>query len=137
MQAAAAPFAAARAAAQGDADVLVRFAQYATRRGDFAAAQKAVDRVIQLDPLNPRAYRTQAALYYAQRRFAESIAPGEKALALNPRLNNAHSAIADALLPLKKPDEALTQYRAEPSASFRLAGLAIALRDTGDAEEAE
>lgn len=127
-----APFEAARKAGQGNADVLVRYAQFATRTGDFEAARTTIARVLELDPLNARAWRIQGGLLYAQKRYAESIAPGEKALALNPKLTVASAAIGDALYLLKQPQDALARYQAEPGASFRLAGLAIALRRTGD-----
>ncbi|CAM3220249.1 TIR domain-containing protein [Sphingomonas antarctica] len=127
-----APFEAARRTGQGNADVLVRYAQFATRTGDFEAARTAIERALTLDPLNSRAWRVQGALFYAQKRFAESIAPVEKALALNPKITVASAAIGDALILLGQPEAALARYRAEPGASFRLAGLAIALRRTGD-----
>jgi TolB-like protein/tetratricopeptide (TPR) repeat protein len=131
------PYEAARKAGQGDADVLTRYAQYATRTGDFVAAQKAIDRVLELDPLNARVWRSQASLLFSQRRFAESIAPAEKALSINPRIALAHSAMGDAQYLLKQSDQAVVQYRLESTPVFRDTGLAMALRKAGDAIGAE
>lgn len=116
----------------GDADVLTRYAFYGARTGQFAAARKAVDRAITLDPLNPRAFRTLAAVLYAEHKYAESIPPGQKALSLNPKMGVAHAAIGDALFAMGKLPEALAAYKAEPSPSFALAGLAIVQHKLGD-----
>jgi tetratricopeptide (TPR) repeat protein len=134
---AAAPYEAARKAGQGDADVLTRYAQYATRTGDFAAAKTAVDRVLELDPLNARVWRSQGSLLFSQKRYAESIAPAEKALSINPRISLAHSAIGDAQYFLKQLDQAIEQYRLESTPVFRDTGLAIVLHKGGDTAGAE
>ena len=132
-----APFERSRSLGRGDADVLIRYAQYASRIGQFAAATTATDRIIALDPLNPRSYRTRAAALYAARRYAESIEPGRKALELNPKLGVANAGIGDALMMLGRLDEALASYRREPSAIFRLSGLGIAERRKGNAAAAQ
>ena len=132
-----AAFERSRALGKGDADVLSRYAQYAARIGRFDDATTASDQVIGLDPLNPRAFRTRASILYAQRRYADSIPPGEKALSLNPKLGVAHAAIGDALFWMGKPQESLVAYRAEPSAIFRLTGIAIAARRVGERLVAE
>jgi TolB-like protein/tetratricopeptide (TPR) repeat protein len=134
---AAAPYEAARKAGQGDADVLTRYAQYATRIGDFAAAKTAIDRVLELDPLNARVWRSQGSLLFSQKRYAESIAPAEKALSINPRISLAHSAIGDAHYFLKQLDQAVEQYKLESTPVFRDTGLAMALRKSGDTAGAE
>lgn len=127
-----APYERSLALGEGDADVLIRYAFYGARTGQFGPARKAVDRAITLDPLNPRAFRTLAAVLYAERRYAESIEPGQKALKLNPKMGVAHAAIGDALFAMGKFPEAVAAYRAEPSPSFALAGLAIVQNRLGD-----
>ncbi len=119
------PYERSRELGGGDADVLIRYAFYAARIGHVAAARTAIDRAISLDPLNPRAHRTLAAVMYADRQYEASIPPGKKALSLNPKMGVAHAGIGDALYALGKLPEALNAYRAEPSASFGLAGTAI------------
>jgi len=126
------PYEQSRRLGQGNADVLIRYAFYAARTGNAQAARETIDRAILLDPLNPRVYRTLAAVLYAERRFAESIAPGRKALALNPEMGVAHSGIGDALFLLGTVGEALAEYRQEPSGLFRLSGIAIATHRLGD-----
>jgi TolB-like protein len=132
-----APYERSRELGGGNADVLIRYAFYAARIGQAASARSAVDRAISLDPLNPRAHRTLAAVLYADRQYAASIPPGEKALALNPKMGVAHAGIGDALYALGKYPEALAAYRAEPSASFGLAGLAIVENRLGDVAAAK
>jgi TolB-like protein/tetratricopeptide (TPR) repeat protein len=132
-----APYERSREVGGGNADVLIRYAFYAARAGQAAAARAAVDRAISLDPLNPRAHRTLAAVLYADRQYEASIPPGEKALALNPKMGVAHAGIGDALYALGKLSEALAAYRAEPSASFGLAGIAIVENRLGQAAEAK
>jgi TolB-like protein len=132
-----APYERSRELGGGNADVLIRYAFYAARIGQAASARTAVDRAISLDPLNPRAHRTLAAVLYADRQYAASIPPGEKALALNPKMGVAHAGIGDALYALGKYPEALAAYRAEPSASFGLAGLAIVENRLGHVAEAK
>ena len=134
-----APYERSRELGGGNADVLIRYALYAARIGHVAAARMAIDRAISLDPLNPRAHRTLAAILYADRQYEASIPPGEKALSLNPKMGVAHAGIGDALYALGKLPEALNAYRAEPSASFGLAGTAIVenrLGQTGAAKKA-
>ncbi|MEP6785938.1 MAG: TIR domain-containing protein [Sphingomonadales bacterium] len=126
------PYERSLALGEGDADVLIRYAFYGARTGQFDSARKAVDRAISLDPLNPRAFRSLAAVLYAERRYAESIEPGQKALKLNPKMGVAHAAIGDALFAMGKLQEALAAYKAEPSPSFALAGLAIVQHRLGD-----
>ncbi len=132
-----APYERSRELGGGNADVLIRYAFYAARIGQAAAAMSAVERAISLDPLNPRAYRTLAAVLYADRKYEASIPPGQKALSLNPKMGVAHAGIGDALLALGKLPEALAAYRAEPSPSFGLAGIAIVENRLGHSAEAK
>ena len=46
-----------------------------------------------LDPLNPLVHRALGSVLYATRRYAESLVPLRRALALNPQLANAQAAI--------------------------------------------
>lgn len=110
----------------GEATVLARFAQYASRCGRHEDAGKAFDAALVRDPLNPLIHRAGGGIAYAARRFEDSIPPLRKALAMNPKLSRAHGAIGDALLNLGDVPGALAAYEKEPSAYTRLTGLAIA-----------
>jgi len=131
------PYARSRALGGGDADVLIRYALYAARTGGTAAGADAIGRAIALDRLNPRAYRAQGNVLYAARRYADSIPPLRRALALNPTMAAVHAGIGDALLMLGKTAEARAEYAAEPLAFVRLSGLAIAERKLGRSAAAD
>jgi tetratricopeptide (TPR) repeat protein len=96
------------------------------------AAKDAIKRALQLDPLNPRTFRTAATVEYAARRFAESISFNQKALSLNAKLGASNAAIGDALLGLGKLKEAREAYGQESTSVFALTGVAIAERAIGN-----
>jgi TolB-like protein/class 3 adenylate cyclase/Tfp pilus assembly protein PilF len=126
------PFERSRMLGVGDADVLARFALFSARCGRDIAAKDAIKRALQLDPLNPRTFRTAATVEYAARRFAESISFNRKALSLNAKLGASNAAIGDALLGLGKLKEAREAYGRESTSVFALTGIAIAERAMGD-----
>ncbi len=121
----------------GDADVLSGFAFYCAQTGRAADAATAIARVLVLDPLNARAYRMSGWVHYAARRYADALPPLQHALLLNAKLSNAHASIGDALLQLGRLPEAREAYALEPSAPFRLAGLAITERMVGNESAAQ
>jgi TolB-like protein/Flp pilus assembly protein TadD len=121
----------------GNADIVLLFALYCSRAGRAAAARRAVDRAVLLDPLNPRAWRASGSVAYAARRYEEALAPLDKALRMNPSITNAHALKGNCLLQLGRLDEARSEFDAEPQSMFRLAGLAIVDRRLGKAAEAQ
>lgn len=121
----------------GESTVLARFAQYAARCGRDADATSAMQAALARDPLNPLVHRAAGSIEYAARRFAESLTPLDRALAMNPRMSRAHAMRGDALLQLGRVDEARAAYAAEPVVDFRLTGLALVARRTGDAAGAD
>lgn len=126
------PFERSRMLGVGDADVLARFALFSARCGRDIAAKDAIKRALQLDPLNPRTFRTAATVEYAARRFAESITFNQKALSLNAKLGASNAAIGDALLGLAKLNEARAAYGRESGSVFALTGIAIVEREMGN-----
>jgi TolB-like protein/class 3 adenylate cyclase/Tfp pilus assembly protein PilF len=126
------PFERSRMLGVGDADVLARFALFSARCGRDIAAKDAIKRALQLDPLNPRTFRTAATVEYAARRFAESIKFNQKALSLNAKLGASNAAIGDALLGLGKLKEAREAYGRDGKSAFALAGIAIVERAMGN-----
>jgi TolB-like protein/Tfp pilus assembly protein PilF len=122
---------------RGDADVLSRYALYSARCGRFDVARAAIARAAQLDPLNARTFRLIGEVEYSARRYAQSIPPVERALALNPKLSVAHAAIGASRLMLGQVDAARAEFALEPSSLFRLTGLAIIDRRQGRTAEAE
>jgi TolB-like protein len=95
------------------------------------------DRYIGLDPLNGQAYGRKAEILMLLRRYPESIEAGRKALALAPIALN-HYTIGFSLLLLRRPTEAMAEFRAMPADDpFRLTGEALAAAQTGDATATE
>jgi TolB-like protein/tetratricopeptide (TPR) repeat protein len=116
----------------GDADILVLCAFYAAKTGDVDRALAAIRRAEALDPLNPRTYRAHGSILLMARRYAEAIPPLQRALAMNAKLSNAHAFIGISQLMLGDARSAKAAFAAEPSASPRLAGVAIVSKRLGD-----
>ncbi|MEO6255347.1 MAG: TIR domain-containing protein [Sphingomicrobium sp.] len=110
---------------RGDADIVLLYAVYTARTGHFREARDAIDRALALDPLNARTYRAAGAIAYASRRYPEAIARAQRALELNPKLSGANATIGDSLKMLGRLPDARAAYMKEPSAMFRLRGLAV------------
>jgi TolB-like protein len=109
---------------RGDADIVLLCAVFTARTGHFRAARDAIDRALALDPLNPRTHRAAGAIAFASRRYAEAVAHGRRALELNPKMSNANATNGDGLMAMGRLAEARAAYLREPSAMFRLRGLA-------------
>jgi TolB-like protein/Tfp pilus assembly protein PilF len=122
----------AYALGRGNADIILLFALYCSRAGRAAEARSAVGRAIALDPLNPRTHRAAGSIDYAARRYEEALAPLARAVQLNPDITNARSHQGNCLMQLGRLDEARAAFAAEPSAMFRLTGLAIVEHRRGD-----
>lgn len=130
------PFERSRQLGAGEATVMARYAQYSARTGRKREAAEAMQRALQLDPLNPLIHRAAGAVEYAARNYAASIPPLRKGLALNPGMSRANAAIGDALLMLGRLEDARNAYAAEPVGDFRLTGMAIAEHRLGNAAAA-
>lgn len=135
-RAARAPFERSRELGAGEATVMARYAQFSARIGRKREAAEAMQKALLLDPLNPLIHRAAASIEYAARNYSGSIPPARHALALNPRMSRANAAIGDALLMLGRGKEARAAYAAEPTADFRLTGLAIVEHKLGNAAAA-
>jgi TolB-like protein len=109
---------------RGNADIVLLCAAYMARTRRFREARDAIDRALALDPLNPRTHRAAGTIAYASRRYADGVTQGRRALELNPKISNANASIGDSLMELGKLAEARAAYLKEPSAMFRLRGLA-------------
>ena len=121
----------------GNADIVLLYALYCSRAGRPNEAKTAVERAVLLDPLNPRAFRAQGSVAYAGRRYADAIAPLQRALQLNPKMTYAHALIGSSLLGLGRPADALKEFEAETEAQFHFSGLAITQHRLGNQASAE
>ena len=126
------PYELSRRLGTGSATVLGRYAQYCARVGRDRDATEPLRSALRLDKLNPLIHRAAGSIEYAARRYAESIPPMRQALGMNARLSQAHAGIGAALFALGRVAEAREEYRSEPYADFRLAGLAITEQSLGN-----
>jgi TolB-like protein/tetratricopeptide (TPR) repeat protein len=137
MRAAKGPFERSRALGWGDADVLMRYAGYSSDVGSTANAASAIRRAALLDPLNPRVYRIFGMIELAAKQYAESIASNSRALSMNPKMSGAYAAIGLAHYLLGDQQAARKAYDQESFSLFRLAGLSIIDRKSGNAAAAD
>lgn len=85
---------------------------YAYRQnGDYANAEKAFQRYVELIPKDPNPYDSYAELLLKMGRFDDSIVQYHKALAIDPNFVNAHQGIAMALLYAGKPGAAAAELQ--------------------------
>jgi tetratricopeptide (TPR) repeat protein len=137
VRAARAPYEKSRVLGWGDADVLIRYALFCAQIGRAPDAANAIRRAAELDPLNPRVFRTTGMIDFQARRYRESIVATQKALSLNPKMSGANAAIGAAFYMLGNIEEARTAFMAESYELTRLPGIAITARKLGQLEPAQ
>jgi tetratricopeptide (TPR) repeat protein len=96
-----------------------------------------IKRVIELDPLNARAFRSAGFIALFARDYADAIAQMQRALELNPSLASAPFVIAIARLMQGDATGALEAARAERVPQFALTMTAIAAHKLGDTAQAD
>ncbi|HSF12866.1 MAG TPA: TIR domain-containing protein [Erythrobacter sp.] len=124
---------AAQKLAPGDADILRSAASFHAYGTDHALAARMIAQVLELDPLNARAFRSAGYIALFARDFPRVVTQMERALALNPSLASAPFAIAIARLMQGDAAGALTAAKAEPGEAYALTASAIAAHKLGDA----
>src|SRR6266508_6319989 len=108
---------------------------YAYRQNaDYANAETAFKKYIELIPKDPNPYDSYAELLLKMGRFDESIAQYQKALAIDSNFINSHQGIAAALMYQGKPDEAAAELqkitdKARSDAERRTALFALTVVD--------
>lgn len=128
---------AAEKLAPGDADTLRAVATFYSAGAELALGQRMIARVLELDPLNARAFRSAGYIALFARDYSGTIAHMERALTLNPSLSNAQFAIAIARLMRGDAAGALTAAKAERVPLFALTATAIAAGKLGDTAAAQ
>ncbi|MFZ4689863.1 MAG: tetratricopeptide repeat protein [Polymorphobacter sp.] len=119
-------------AAPGDADVLISYGLFNVRVGDAAKGLVALEKAVELDRFNPRAWKALAGAYTATRRYPEALAHQRQALALSPGLAVGHYDMGLTLLMMGKPEEAKVEFGREKQSWARQTGLAIIAWKQGD-----
>jgi Flp pilus assembly protein TadD len=122
---------------RGNADIVLLCAAYMARTRRFREARDAIEWALALDPLNPRAHRAAGTIAFASRRYDDAVRQGQRALELNPKISNANASVGDSLMQLGKLADARAAYLKEPSAMFRLRGLAALEHRAGNQPAAE
>jgi TolB-like protein len=125
VKAARAPYDRAAKLGAGDADVLMLFAIYCSRNLRAKEANSAAQHAMELDRLNPRAFRAGGLVEYAAHNYAGAISLARHALSLNPALRSANGHIGNSQLMLNQLPDARASFQAEKSDLLRLPGLAI------------
>jgi TolB-like protein len=128
---------AAEELAPGDADVLRAVASFHAYGADQALAVQMIAKVLELDPLNARAFRSAGYISLFARDYPKVIADMERALALNPSLASAQFAVAIARLMEGDAAAALRAAEAETGEAYALTAAAIAKHRLGDAAGAD
>jgi len=124
---------AAQELAPGDADVLRAVASFRAYGADVALAQTMIGQVLELDPLNARAFRTAGYIALFARDYAGVVSNMGRALTLNPSLASAQFGIAIARLMQGDAAGALKAAEAEDGLAYSLTAIAAAKHKLGDA----
>ncbi len=133
-RAAAAPhYRAAQQLAPGDADVLRAAASFHAYGADHALATRMIEQVLELDPINARAFRSAGYVALFARDYSQVVTRMERALALNPSIASAQFAIAIARLMQGDAAGGLAAAKAEQGTAYALTATAIAAHRLGDA----
>lgn len=122
---------------RGDSTVQMLYAAYAAEMGWQDKALAAINRAVELDPLNPGAHRNAAFVNFFVRRYEASIAAARKAIELNPKLTSAYAYLGDALVQKGDLEGAKAAYLKESDELGRQTGLAVAEYKLGDKPAAE
>ena len=122
---------------RGNADILLLYAVYTVRARRSAEARDAIERAVALDPLNPRTHRAAGMIGVATRDYDGAVGHFRRALELNPAMSNARAFLGICLIQSGKLDEARAALALEPSAMFRLTGLAILEHRANNRAEAQ
>ncbi|MBW8735084.1 MAG: hypothetical protein JF571_12420, partial [Asticcacaulis sp.] len=128
-----------KAMAQGGSEsgVLTRYALLSCYTQRFDDAEKAINRAISVDPLNPLVHRTAGVVAVYSRNFGETAVRVARGLALEPQLGAAHFVTALASIGLGQYARALDELKMEPDETSRLTGLAIVERKRGHEDAAQ
>ena len=97
----------------------------------------AVQRAVDLDPLNARAFRAKGAVAYAARRYVEALAPLAQALQLNPKMTYAHALRGYVLLGLNRAADAEKSSNSNPKPNSISPVSPLAMPSWADQQEAQ
>ena len=120
----------------GNAAIMARYALFAACNGQTDAALAAINRALELDPLNPTFYNRSGLISYLLKRYPEAITAYNRSHDLRPRKVHLPSDIGLARYYLGQPSAALESCQTEATRQLRLPCEAIALHALGEADHA-
>lgn len=122
----------ARSLAPGDADTLRSVATFFAYGPAVGEAERLINEVIELDPLNARVFRTAGYIALLSGDFPRVANRMQQALQLNPELAGVRYAIGSARYAQGDFSGALEQFRQESIPIFSDTGVAMTLNALGD-----
>jgi len=106
--------------------------------GEPDKALALADRLAELNPLTPTSYSVRSAILIELRRYAEAIQAARKSLQLAPSREWPHQLIANALILMDRPREALAELQFVPADDlYRLASHGVIAARAGDMSAVE
>lgn len=135
--AAAEHYRAAQQLAPGDADVLRGAATFQSYGKDQALAGQMIEKVLTLDPINPRAFQAAGFIALFARDYPLVVNRMQRALQLNPGSPGAHFGIGIARHLQGDAAGGLAAATQEPVPLFRLTATVITARKQGDTAAAD
>lgn len=102
------------------------YASFAAQTGQADAAKAAIDRALALDPLNASRRRNALQIALLNHDFEGALKRAGDASALEPKMSLFNAFKGDALIMLRRYDDARDAYAAEPEDMFGWTGRAIA-----------
>jgi TolB-like protein len=105
--------------------------------GHLDEAERLARRLIERDPLSADQYRGLATALWFKGQTAEAEATYRRLLAFRPGAESMHYRLAQLLIVTGRPQEALTELAAEPSAQWQAVGRVMAYDALGRRPEAD
>ncbi len=131
------PFEKSRELGVGSSPILARYAIFMAVTGRDTDATSAINRALDLDPLNATIHDTAAFIHYAARRFDDAISTTRRVLDMNSRQFNARARIGLSKIYSGQIDAGIEICEGETNQMERLPCLAIGYSKRGEADTAE
>jgi TolB-like protein/Flp pilus assembly protein TadD len=121
----------------GGSAVQARFGLYMMVTGDHSKALTAINKAIDIDPLNETMHSSAGLIHYAAGRYDDSIKSYERVLELAPGFFNAHAQIGLSMIRKGQLAQGIARCEMERNNMERLTCLAIGFHKTGQTKRAE
>lgn len=121
----------------GNLKVLFMGAALANALGRPGDATRAIEYVVERDPVDAQTQSVLGYFYYRAHRWDDAIARFQTALALSADMQYVNAALGDALRHKGQPRAALAAYEKEKDERYRLYGLVLAYDALGQKAESD